>query len=363
MNSTHHLEKAPSTSIQAPEKLQAPTSKHVGRRRGNLGFGVWSLGFFWCLVLGVWNFAAFAQSDPPRTRAITKLGSNLVSITITGGERIIQANGIPDHQPGKFPNRGNPNTISEQNYNFRIPTKPQVASTPVRSAGWWFGVAINGVPFEPGTAEFWKGQREWNYEAKGGFINLGLDENNAHVQPQGSYHYHGLPTGLIARLGGEGQKMLLVGWAADGFPIYTAYNHTDSKDAHSPLKRMRSSYRVKQGSRPDGPGGTYDGRFAADWEFVKGTGDLDECNGCFGVTPEYPQGIYHYHLTDEFPYISRLFRGTPDSSFQKGPGPGFARRGPGGRPPGGPPRGGGPDGRGPGFGPPPDARQPRGNDQ
>jgi hypothetical protein len=143
--------------------------------------------------------------------------------------------------------------------------------------------------------------------------------------------------------------MLLVGWAADGFPIYTAYDHENLKDASSPLKKMRASYRVKQGRRPDGPGGGFDGRFSADWEYAKGLGDLDECNGCFGVTPEYPEGIYHYHLTDEFPYISRLFHGTPDSSFQKGgPGRGFARRGPGGgRPPGGP-RGGDA-----GSGPPP----------
>jgi hypothetical protein len=272
---------------------------------------------------------------------------------VYGGERVIQANGIPDHQPGQFPNRGNPNTISEQNYSFRIPTKPQVAPIPTSSTRWWFGVAINGVPFEPGTAEFWNGQREWNYEAKGGFINLGLDENDAHVQPQGSYHYHGWPAGLIARLGGDGHKMLLVGWAADGFSIYTAYDHTDLKDARSPLKKMRSSYRVKQGQRPDGPGGNYDGRFTADYEFVQGAGDLDECNGCFGVTPEYPEGVYHYHLSDGFPYISRRFRGSPDSTFQKGPGPGFARRGPGpGRPPGDS-RGGRPGGPGSGFGPPP----------
>ena len=30
---------------------------------------------------------------------------------------------------------------------------------------------------------------------------LGTDCNNAHVQPTGAYHYHGLPEGLINRLG------------------------------------------------------------------------------------------------------------------------------------------------------------------
>src|SRR5258706_2942971 len=278
--------------------------------------------------------ASPAGSSPDRT--MIHLGTNYVSITVTGGQRIIQGNGLPDHMPGQFPRPGNPNTISAQNYNFRVPLKPQVAAQPTSSAHWSFGVALNGVPFEPGTAEFWNNERgsAWVYEAKSGFVNLGLDQNNAHVQPTGAYHYHGLPAGLIARLGGDGKTMLRVGWAADGFPIYTDYGHSDPRDTNSPLKKMHSSYRLKQGVRPGGPGGNYDGRFTADYEYINGAGDLDECNGRFGVTPQFPQGIYHYYLTEEFPYISRQFRGTPDPSFQKG-GPGRGPRGPGfGGPPG-----------------------------
>lgn len=251
-----------------------------------------------------------------------------VSITLRGEQRAIEANGIPDHTPGQFPRRGNPNTISEQRHNFTVPTKPQVAAAPTDANRGWFGVALNGVPFEAGTAEFWS--RDWKYEAIGGSMNLGLDEHLAHVQPTGAYHYHGLPTGLIVKLGGDGKKMLQVGWAADGFPIYTSYAYTDAKDAKSALKKMRSSYQLKKGARPgapDGPGGNYNGEFTADYEFVKGSGDLDECNGRFGVTPEFPQGTYYYCLTEEFPFASRLWRGTPDPSFLKrGGGPG----GPGG---------------------------------
>ena len=266
---------------------------------------------------------------PTADRAATPIGANRVSITVSGGERVIHANGLPDHTPGEFPRRGNPNTISAQNYNFQVPLNPKVADQPRPANGAWFGVALNGVPFEPGTAEFWNGQREWNYEAKSGFINLGLDDNNAHVQPTGAYHYHGLPLGLMARLGGDGKKMLLVGWAADGFPIYTAFGLRDPKDPSSPLKKMRSSFRLKAGQRSGGPGGNYDGKFTADYEYIKGSGDLDECNGRFGVTPEFPQGTYHYYLTEEFPYIGRLWRGTPDPSFfKRGPGPRPGPRGP-----------------------------------
>lgn len=284
------------------------------------------------------------DSSTPAGSAAT--GSK-VTISLENGYRIFRANGLPDHTPGQFPNRGNPNAISAQSYTFRVTLNPKTNAVPRDGRGAWFGVALNGVPFEPGTGEFWNGQREWNFEAKSGFINLGLDQNNAHVQPTGAYHYHGLPTGLMAKLGGDGKKMLLVGSAADGFPIYTSFGHSIATNATSPLKKMRSSWQLKKGDRSGGPGGKPDGKFTADYEYVAGSGDLDECNGRFGVTPEYPQGIYHYYITEEFPQLARQWRGTPDASFFKprdggpgGPGgPNGNRRPPEGqRPPGAPPR-------------------------
>jgi hypothetical protein len=254
-----------------------------------------------------------------------------VRIVVQGHDRIIESDGLPDHATGRFPNRGNPNTIRPQKYRFRVPAEPKPAEgiTPVGMNP--FGVALNGIPFDPGAAEFWRYDRRsgWQYEALSGAIDLGLDANHAHVQPNGAYHYHGSPTGLIEKLGGE-RKMLLLGYAADGFPIYNAWAHSDANDAGSELKQLKSSYRVKSGERPDGPGGNYDGTFVQDYEYVAGAGDLDECNGRTGVTPEYPAGTYYYAITEEYPFIPRYFRGSPDGSF--------ARRGPqgglrGGRPP------------------------------
>jgi hypothetical protein len=263
-----------------------------------------------------------------------------VKITVENGMRIIRANGIPDHNTGPFPNDSNPNTISPQKYEFRVPAEPKAADKPTPYRMHSFGVAVNGVVFDPFAAEWWNGDRNWQYEpmANGsGF--LGVDASHAHVQPSGAYHYHAIPTALVYILGDGKDKMVLVGWAADGFPIYNPVGYTDPKDAKSPLKRLKSSYRIKQGNRPDGPGGAYDGKFVADYEYVPGLGDLDECNGIEGVTPEYPKGIYHYVLTDDFPFIPRLYRGTPDPSFERR-GPRFA----GGQGPGGP---GGPGGRRP----------------
>jgi hypothetical protein len=267
---------------------------------------------------------------------------NTVSITTEGDFRVIKSNGWPDHAPGAFPRRGNPNAATEQSYSFRVPLKPRMSETLERRGGWWWGVALNGVPFEPGTAETWNNDRQsgWRYEAATGFLNLGLDEHNAHVQPTGAYHYHALPVGLVERLGGDGKKMLQVGWAADGFPVYTSWACSEARNAKSALRKMKPSHRLRPGARPaqvDGPGGNYDGRFTEDFEYVKDSGDLDECNGRFGVTPEFPEGTYYYCITAEFPFVPRMWRGTPDPSFGKGGGPpgGGPGRGPGGGPGGG----------------------------
>ena len=281
------------------------------------------------LVFSIFAAAAKSASGP---------SESAVRITVEGDTRVIHSNGIPDHKPGQFPNRGNPNSISPQTYDFRVTTKPQAAPQPIFTGGAWYGVALNGVPFEPGTAEFWNGQRQWNYEALGGFINLGLDQSNAHVQPTGAYHYHAVPAGLVTNLGGDGKTMRQVGWAADGYPIYSTYGPTDPKDGASALKKLRSSWRLKKGTREAGPGGRYDGTFTADFEFVPGSGDLDATNGRLEVTPEFPQGTYAYHITEEFPWIGRSWKGVPDPSFYKrmGPGPG-SPGGPGGRRGAGPP--------------------------
>jgi hypothetical protein len=293
---------------------------------------------------------------------------NEVTIKTADGFRTVTSNGWPDHEPGQFPRRGNPNTPTGQQYKFRMPLAPKASEQPVFRGGWWWGVALNGVPFEPGTGETWNNDPRsgWRYEAATGFLNLGLDEHNAHVQPNGSYHYHALPKGMVEKLGGDEKKMLLVGWAADGFPLYTSRAYSEPKNAGSTLRAMKSSYRLRDGRRPEepeGPGGAFDGRFSQDFEFVKDSGDLDECNGRTGVTPEFPEGTYYYCITAEFPFVPRKWRGEPDASFGKGgPPPGGGGRGgmrPGGQPrgileePGGPPQGGqgGPGGRAQGVPP------------
>jgi hypothetical protein len=257
-------------------------------------------------------------------------GKNEVSITIEGDRRVIIANGLPDHAIGRFPNADNPNGVSAQRHRFTIPLKPVAAAAPTPLVRGPFGIAVNGVLFDPGTAEMWHNDREsgWRYDALGGAFSLGLDTNHAHVQPNGAYHYHGIPVALLERLSAGRAQMTLVGWAADGFPIYATWGHRDATDAASAPIKLRSGYRLKAGARPTAggqPGGKYDGIFVEDFEFIPGAGDLDECGGRSGVTPEFPGGTYHYVLTEDFPFVPRAFRGTPDPSFARREGGAGAR--------------------------------------
>lgn len=275
-----------------------------------------------------------------------------VSITVEGAQRVIRSNGIPDHETGSFPNRRNPNRISEQKNEFRMPAQPRRTGRVTKMERQMFGVAMNGVPFDPFTAEYWQRDRRsgWRYEAMTGKTDLGLDQHNAHVQPNGAYHYHGLPKRLV-RAWSPNSHSGLIGYAADGFPIYALYGFQSGRTG-DPIVSLRSSWRLKRGQRPTGPGGQFDGTFVEDFEYIPGLGDLDETNGRETQTPEYPNGTYAYFLTDVYPFIPRAFAGQPDPSFNLKPPSGGPRR-PGGGPDNGrgghPPRPG--DGRG-GFPPP-----------
>ena len=286
------------------------------------------------------------------------VGASAATITVEGDVRVIRSDGLPSHETGEFPNPGNPNRIRAISRVWRVPASPSLTESLGLVPLGVFGVALNGVPFDPGAAEWWRGDPRlgWQVEAQGPGVDLGLDRNHAHVQPSGAYHYHGVPTGLLEDLGADGSRMVQVGWAADGFPIYARYGYVDPSDATSEVVPLDPSYRLRDGNRPggeNGPGGAYDGRYVQDHKYVAGAGDLDECNGRFGVTPEFPDGTYAYFVTDAYPHVPRCWKGTPDLSFARGGLSGEARPPQGGPPPhGGGPPGGHPPPPHPPFPPP-----------
>lgn len=166
---------------------------------------------------------------------------------------LCQSDGLPDHSTGQFPNQGNPNSISEQSYSFKMPVNGRLNGNITALNHSPFGVAINGVVFDPGTAEYWNNDRSsgWHMEAMYLGQRLGLDWSNAHVQPNGAYHYHGLPEGILQKFKSAG-KPVLVGWAADGFPIYAQYGYRSAPEASGALVKLKSSYCLKRGNRPGG---------------------------------------------------------------------------------------------------------------
>jgi hypothetical protein len=91
----------------------------------------------------------------------------------------------------------------------------------------------------------------------------------------------------------------IIGWAYDGNPIYGPYGYEDIAGGN--VREMVSGY-ISQLSE-ERPNPIYSGErlypegfFVEDYQF-NNTGDLDEHNGRFCITPEYPNGIYAYFST------------------------------------------------------------------
>lgn len=87
----------------------------------------------------------------------------------------------------------------------------------------------------------------------------------------------------------------IIGWSYDGYPIYGPYTNTGLS-----ISKVRSGYQKRIQTdpklRPIGKGYP-DGFFIQDYVYNSSIGDLDEHNGKFVTTPEFPNGTYAYFLT------------------------------------------------------------------
>jgi hypothetical protein len=138
------------------------------------------------------------------------------------------------------------------------------------------------------------------------------------------------------------QHSPILGWSFDGHPIYGPYGYAEALNAASPITRLISGYQLRNISvrqiLPDGTvlaanqygpnvSGQYPlGWYLQDYAYNASNGDLDEYNGRFAVTPEYPDGIYAYFLTVDgagdpvFPYFLGLTYHSLVASDNLGPG-------------------------------------------
>ena len=281
-------------------------------------------------------------SSMTSTCATTSTTESQVCFEITSDLRIITSNQYPNHPTGNFPNYTGvdgleflPEQVTRELDLTPVFTNQAIyvydetgGPTPSNDNFYQFGMAVNGVEFHPMGLKPWEnpgtGEQNWAWQAK--VTEEGetdLDQYGAHVTSQGNYHYHGDITGLADE---DGTKhSAIYGFAADGFPIYYKYSYTTSDNPNSAIVALESSYRLKSGARTgtgtageDYPDGDHDGTYIQDFEYVPGLGDLDECNGRTGITPEYPEGTYYYVITSGFPVVPNCFFGTPADDWKIG---------------------------------------------
>ncbi|MFD2932368.1 YHYH protein [Spirosoma flavum] len=190
-------------------------------------------------------------------------------IYVEGTNIVIKTKGRPDHKSPYYKGtqwesalyeayngvntkyKINPNTISEVNLTFKIPMNPLVDASHSETPLGSIGVSLNGVSF---FNQYAAQRAVLTFEADS------FDQYGGHPQQQGQYHYHLEPTYLTAAKG----KDALLGFLLDGFPVY---------------------------------GPTENGKTITN-------ADLDKYHGHISKTTDYPDGIYHYHITAEDPYLN-----------------------------------------------------------
>lgn len=266
------------------------------------------------------NCADYAEWQT--TSAVRDVNTNTrysgeMRVSVEGGQCVFESNAIPNHDLNDGARRFR-NPVAEQDQRFSVTASPAIAANPTPlSLRLDNAVLLNGVKVDLLAAGCF-GVRDgrigcndpnqpWRYDPMFRENGFGVDSHNAHTQPDGTYHYHGPPNALYSNNSSEPSPV--VGFAADGFPIFGSLIQDGDR-----VRAVRSSYRLKTGQRPSGagdPGGSYDGAFRDDYEYVAGLGDLDACNG---MTVD---GQYGYYMTEVYPYVLACFKGTPDDSFRK----------------------------------------------
>lgn len=232
---------------------------------------------------------ATAASFRDVTSANPDLADPTLSATCVDDSIVVTSNSIPDYvYVATTP--GSPNVI-EQTYT--LPATPTSAEDPspddVPRLGP-IGVAVNGVPLYGPT------------EGTGGDVlslQGALSECGSHAS-QLAFHMHifGSAEGVDCLYSAEevaSGDPVLVGWAADGYPIMSGLVCADGDCAE--MTQLTSSWQL-----------TDESLFATDtWaahSYVEGSGDLDECNGRVDA-----DGQYRYYTTTTFPYFVGCFTG------------------------------------------------------
>jgi len=217
-----------------------------------------------------------------------------------------------------------PNALSTQEWSWSVPLNPVKASatTTIRNVLGTLGFTVSGLPIYGPT----EGPQPPAQAFGDPVYNKIMDTCGGHTGPAREYHHHAITLAQQCNL----SKQKILGYALDGFPIYTTLGCLNTKCTKSAV--MKSGY-VKSG---DPTTNSWD---AYTYKTSKATGVLDACNG-----RTQPDGTYGYHVTTDFPYIIGCFAGTATLPKGRAGGPMPPMGGPGqpmdgqGPPMGGPPK-------------------------
>lgn len=262
--------------------------------------------------------------------------ADVETVAYTDDYVYVQASTVPSHSVGPFQNNSYPD---DRDATYRIDRNPleQIGAKTATGLGA-IGVMVNGVPFfNPLDGFSYNDEGNWNQNAIF-FRAAGFDDANGHPAPIGTggpngpirpgrYHYHQTPIDLLNQIDPANtgdHHSPIIGFAFDGFPIYGPYGFANT-DGTGGITQMTTGYELRDiagrttlpdGAPATGPGVSETlvttgtgmnqvvvsaplGYYVEDYEYNATLGTLDEHNGRFTVTPEYPLGTYAYFLTHE----------------------------------------------------------------
>ena len=139
-----------------------------------------------------------------------------------------------------------------------------------------------------------------------------------------NFAVHGYTPEISNQFNDNGTKHSpIIGWAFDGNPIYGPYGYTDPSRLGPTVGILTSGYKLNKDKVVDRPTASEfeeNGYFIDDWQYDPDNGNLDEHNGRFCKTDEFPNGVYAYFasvkpstqsntLEPSFPYfIGKKYR-------------------------------------------------------
>lgn len=240
--------------------------------------------------------------------------TNVQLVQYSASNVYVSTSDIADWIPVGYDWPNNPWSPENQSFVFKITLNPaRKPANPIATPYGHIGIWTNGVSiYNPKDAKSYRDSGAWFQNAIY-FEHLDtetMDSCLGHPNNRHEYHLHVHPKCLWDEYD-SARHAPLIGYAFDGFPIYGSYGFANT-DGTGGIVRLRSSYRLRsiteRTTLPDGTalapayhGPTLAqyplGAYVEDYEYVAGLGDLDEHNGRFCVTPEYPGGTYAYFVT------------------------------------------------------------------